>query len=92
MATRDQMVLFRALILWDYNVDSGKKFDAVYGASGGPGDPYWEEKIEIISGSSLAAWCGELDFAHQCKVVGAAMAKYGDEAGQWVNVHLSFGT
>lgn len=83
------MVLFRALNLWDYNVEAVDKFAAVYGARP-DGDPYKGEKVMSIATRTLAGWSGDLDYAHQQKLVQAALDRYGEEAERWVASNENF--
>ena len=84
MTERDQMVLLRAITLWDYNVNPKTQFEKAWGVEFNERDHYHREKLERISTSGLLTWSAELSRDYQARMLRAVMERYGEEADRWV--------
>ena len=84
----DPMVVLRAIVLWDYNVDPRDKMRAMFPDH--EQGVWYEEKLDLIKKLSFSAWIGQFDYHNQCRVVELALAQYGDQARNWVKTNEDY--
>lgn len=84
MTERDQLVLLRAITLWDYNVGPKEQFEKAWGVAFNERDGYHIEKLAKVSTSGLLAWSADLSRSYQARMMRAVMERYGEEADRWV--------
>jgi hypothetical protein len=82
----DNMMVFRALMLWDHNESPADKMRALFPDRPIPTalDPWYQEKLDLVTSLRMSAWSGAFDYPTQERIVALALEKYGAAAAKWV--------
>ena len=80
------MVLFRALMLWDHWTSPADKMKALFPDRALPAeqDSWYQEKLGFIADREMSDWIGAFDYPTQKRVLFLAMESYGNSAQEWV--------
>ena len=83
------LVTYRALILWDHNVNGADKMKALFPDRHMPPeqDSWYQEKLGIVNRLPLTTWVGSFDYPTQERIVRLALKGYGAAAREWIRVN-----